>query len=93
MWPHGSWTGWLIVGLVLSELGFQTVLVKGERQMEQRRSLGGMFLILMLEAVRRKSSWAVRFFRSDIVVGEMGIVMICLFIVKGKVKSAGERAV
>lgn len=77
----------MIIGVLVlspSEVGFsQTALEKGERQIEQRRFSGGMFLSLMLEAVRRKSSWAVRFFRSEIVVGEMGIVVVCLFTVNG----------
>lgn len=49
--------------------------------MTQRRWSEGIFLILMLEAVRRKSNCAVTFFSSDRVVGEMGIVVICLFTV------------
>lgn len=72
MWRHGSWMG----GLVASEVGLLGTLVKGERQMVQRREVGGMFLMAMGEAVRRKSSFAVVCLRSERVVGEMGIVVV-----------------
>ena len=54
--------------------------MKGDKQIAQRRSSGGMFLILMLEAERRKSNCAVVVFSSDSVVGEMGIVVFVLFV-------------
>lgn len=70
MWPQSSFTGRLTVSP-----NFHTLLSKGDWQMTQKRWSGGMCLILMLEAVRRKSNCAVIFFNSDTVVEEMGIVM------------------
>ena len=73
MWPHASFTGRFTVSS-----NFHTLLSKGSWQMTQNRSSQGMFVILTLEAERRKSNWAVIFFNSQIVFGEIDIVYICL---------------